>query len=34
MILNAAIFIPLLGNAFSTEFQWDILDYVIAGLDA
>ncbi|MCE2755412.1 MAG: hypothetical protein LW818_05380 [Ignavibacteriae bacterium] len=30
MILNAAIFIPLLGNAFSTEFHWTLFDYIVA----
>lgn len=32
LILNSILLIPLIGGLLSEEFQWDMGDYVIAGL--
>ena len=31
IVLNSILLIPIIGIMISEEFQWDILDYVIAG---
>lgn len=31
IVLNSILLIPIIGTMISEEFQWDILDYVIAG---
>ncbi len=32
IVLNSILFIPIMGTMISEEFQWDIGDYMIAGL--